>query len=72
MTIKMFKYKTDTISDGIFQVEIDRETKKSIWINGRRQAKTNSYENYHNTWTDAFDYLMTQQAKKLKEQGVVQ
>lgn len=37
----------------ISKVEIDKETEKSIWINGRRYAKASSYESYFDSWNEA-------------------
>jgi hypothetical protein len=46
-------------------VEIEKETEKSIWINGRVHRKTTSYEKYFDTWEEAKDYLMAQTESKI-------
>lgn len=39
-------------------VKVERETNACVWINGRRAAKANGYEHYHNTWEEAHSFLM--------------
>lgn len=60
----MIKYKADTIFNQILQVEIDKETDKSVWINGRRTSKISNYESYHNTFQEAKDYIIERQTKR--------
>lgn len=66
----MIKYKTCGFSDRIDEVEIARETKSSLWIislNGhaRRASKISRYDNYHDTWKEAKDYLINSQQGKI-------
>ena len=43
----------------IKMVEVDRESKNCVWINGRRENKISSWKTYHDTFTDAKTYLFT-------------
>lgn len=43
----------------IKEVQIDKETDKSIWIGGRRRSKESSYYTYHDSWDLARDHLMS-------------
>ena len=42
----------------IIAVECERETASSVFINGRRNAKRSTYENYYDTWEDAHSALL--------------
>lgn len=44
--------------ESIVKVEIEKETEKCVWVNGRRSAKRSEFEQYHNTWKEAHAYLM--------------
>ena len=46
----------------IQEIEVDRETDKSIWIKGQRLAKLSEYANYYNTWDEAKNALLGCQA----------
>jgi multidrug efflux pump subunit AcrA (membrane-fusion protein) len=37
----------------ITQVEVERETDISVWINGHRNAKRSEWNNYYDTWEEA-------------------
>ena len=56
----MIKYYTRCryIDPTITSIEIDKETDKSVWINGRREAKRSEYRVYHDTWDDAKTFLL--------------
>lgn len=58
----MIKYRTERTSwqveAKITPVEVERETDSSLWIKGRRQAKSLQHETYHDTWDIAHAYLM--------------
>jgi len=45
----------------IREVEIEKETEKSVWINGNRSAKRSEWANYYDTWEDAHKALLFQQ-----------
>lgn len=45
----------------IERVEIERETEKSVWICGNRNAKRSEWYNYYDTWEDAHKALLNQQ-----------
>lgn len=44
------KWTPDT---GIVAVEVERETARFIWIEGRRRAKRSEYYSYYDTWQEA-------------------
>lgn len=46
-------------------VEVEKETEKSIWINGCIRRKTSGYEKYFDTWQEAHDYLKNQAESKI-------
>ena len=42
----------------IEEVEVDRETDVSVFIEKQRHAKRSSYYNYFDTWDEAKDFLL--------------
>jgi hypothetical protein len=50
----------------IKEVEVDRETEASVWVEGRRQNKITGYEVVHDTWDDAHRYLLVKAAEKVE------
>lgn len=42
----------------IMRVDVSRRTEKSVWINGRRRARTSDWSTYHDTWEDARNHLL--------------
>ena len=42
----------------IEEVEVDRETDVSVFIDKHRHAKRSSYHNYFDTWDEAKDFLL--------------
>jgi hypothetical protein len=75
----MKKYKTDScqwiISGKIEEVEVERETASSIWINGRRNSKVGDFYMYFDTWDDAHAFLKKRCDEKVayaKNQVLVQ
>ena len=62
----MEKYRTgSSYSMGIETVEIERETDASVWINGRRSAKDCEWHKYHDTWSEAKDFLVRRAGDKV-------
>lgn len=63
----MIKFKTHKwdLGELIEEVEVEKETDKSVWINGRRCAKESSFENYHATWEQAHEHLTARAEAKL-------
>lgn len=45
----------------IEEVEVEKETDKSVWINGQRSAKHSDYANYYDSWDIAHAALLAQQ-----------
>jgi hypothetical protein len=52
----MTKYRTKW--QQIEAVDVEKESDCFVWINGRRNAKTSSYECYFRTFDDAKAYLL--------------
>lgn len=60
----MVKYMTKF--DCIEQVEVERESENSVWIDGRRSSKMTSYECYFDTFEQAKDYLISELLKDIR------
>ncbi len=52
----MTKYRT--YLSKISKVEVERETKHMVCIKGRMRAKVTGWDNYHDTWCDAYSFLL--------------
>lgn len=61
----MRKYRTSKYGCEIETVEVERETDKSVWINGQRNAKRTDWFNYWNTFIEAKNHLMIVAEKKI-------
>ncbi len=61
----MKKFKAPSYSHSIKVVEVERETETSVWINGRRNSKRTQYDNFFDTWGEAFHYLLERAETKL-------
>lgn len=53
------KYKTRW--DKIEPVEVERETEGSVWVDGRRTAKTSTWASYFDSWAEAHARLVLEQ-----------
>ena len=53
--MKYYKAKLSTWCPEITEVEVERETEQSVFINGRREAKESHYTAYFKTYNEAFD-----------------
>ena len=42
----------------ITEIEVERESDTSIWVNGKRRQKVTDYEIVHDTWDAAHSYLL--------------
>lgn len=64
----MKKYRIDAgrhdLSARIDEIEVDRETDSSIWVNGRRLAKFTEWHNHYDTWDKAHTALMERQQSR--------
>ena len=49
----------------IIEVEVERQSEKCVWINGRRNLKVSEYMRYHETWEDAWSFLMKAARRKV-------
>ncbi len=66
----MFKYtvrlNTQWDCDAVIdRVEVERETAKSVWIRGRKNAKSSEYASYYDSWDDARNALLVQQRLRI-------
>lgn len=62
----MKMYKMGGWIDEIEAVEVERFNDKSVWINGRRNARKSSYEKYFETWNLAKAYLIQEISEEVK------
>ena len=61
----MKKFMTD-YGATIVEVEVQRETEISVWINGRRRNKrSRDWANFFDRWDEAKAYLMEKYAARL-------
>jgi len=56
---KNIKYKADKWGNDLEVVEIEKETDNSVWVKGRRNAKSNSYEAYFDTIQQAKEWVIS-------------
>lgn len=49
----------------IEEVEVERETEQSVWVNGSRSAKRSSWANFYDTWQEAHDALWSRQTSRI-------
>lgn len=50
----------------IEKIQIERETEKSYWIEGRRQDKFTRYSKLCATYAEAKDFIINQQLKRIE------
>ena len=62
----MIKYKTKSYSARIFEVEVQKETDLSVWVNGHRESKDTRYSKYSDTFDDAKNYLVKRIESKIE------
>ena len=71
----MIKYKCNNWEVKITKVEVERETDKCVWINGRRNSKESEYDNFFDTFEEAKEFIIgfgerkVAQAKKRLERA---
>jgi len=69
--ITMKKYLAHTwrgyITPKIKEVEIEKETPASVWINGRRYQKYSEYEKYYDSFLEAYTFLVKEQERWIKK-----
>ena len=63
----MIKYRTSKFYSGklISEVEVERETESSVWINGRRSAKKSDWHSYFDDYFEAKGFLVEMATIKL-------
>ena len=50
----------------IESVEVEKETEKSVWINGRRESKNTLYGTFFDTWEQAHRELYLKQKRNVE------
>ncbi len=55
----MKKYKSTDCFIEIDEVEVDRETTSSVWVNGMKRAKTSDFHCYHDSYEEAKALIMS-------------
>lgn len=58
----MIKYEIPYWGAEITAVEVEKETARSVWIDGRRRVKA---DRYFDTWDGARDYLVEMSKEKM-------
>jgi len=61
----MIKYRTGGYQKEIEKVEVEKESEKSVWINGRSHLKRSSCKNYFDTFEQAKKHLVTNGQKHI-------
>jgi len=61
----MTKYRTKWRQ--IEAVDVEKESDCSVWINGRREAKSSSFKYYFDTWDEAKAHLTMQAERRLAQ-----
>ena len=63
----MIKFRTcDFGKNLIEEIDVERETDSSVWINGRRSAKNSSWHKYWDSWEEAHAFLLEKAEKSLQ------
>jgi hypothetical protein len=55
----MKKFRASRFGAKVAEVDVERETESSVWIDGSRTSKRSVHENYFDSWEEARDYLLT-------------
>lgn len=59
-------YKTNRHSLEITPVTVERETEKTLWINGRQTRRYGNYETFHYSFDSAKKHLLIQAEIKMR------
>ena len=62
----MERYETGKYSCKIVKVIADKETDKTVWINGRKSSKKSANAMIHDSWIDAHSYLLERETKRVE------
>ena len=60
------KFVTSRSKVGIEEVEIERETEHSVWIKGNRLGKHSDWQQHHETYEQAFNFLDCKYSQRLQ------
>lgn len=64
--MQIVRYHTARGIPKVKPVLVDRDTGKSIIINGRRRAKRGNWDNYYDTWKEAKDAMVAKAQASVK------
>jgi len=63
----MIKFRTGGFGKNLIEdIEVERETEKSVWVNGSRVIKHGSPLIYWDTWIEAHSFLLKRAARELE------
>ena len=62
----MKKYQIFAGGLGVYDVEVERETEKSIWIGGKRHNKRSGWKNFFDTRAEAKKIILDAQTEKVR------
>jgi hypothetical protein len=62
----MKKYQTGHFKHDIAEIEVDRETDKSVWVDGHRSSKTEGYHKTFDTRNEAAEFLLEVAERKME------
>lgn len=57
MAIKKYKTCNWLWNPSITEVEIEKETESSVWVNGNRQSKSTTGSSWFDTWQEGHDHI---------------
>lgn len=63
----MYKARTGSWRINIEPVEVEKVNDKTVWINGRRNARTSNYDNYFDTFEEAKSFLLTEAKSEINK-----
>jgi len=57
--MKKYRVKTRWPDGIIHEIEVERETEKSIWIRGNRELKHTEYSRIFDTYCEAYEFVVS-------------
>lgn len=61
----IIKYRTGNYKNRVEKVEVERETKSSVWIGGKRNAKVSGWHMYFDSFDDAKNHLIAKVQREI-------
>jgi hypothetical protein len=62
----MKKYQTGHWKQDITEIEVERETDKSVWVDGHRSSKSEGFYRIFDTRNDAAEFLLELAERKME------